>query len=312
MLTRQNLFATGSVLTLSRGEWDRMANFRPADLGIEETEEVRAAFTWGHMRLIPESYIKPVRKQKAAAKNAQEARAVYFPLIHGARFLPATERDDLIAELVRIKKKREQAVEELIAGYEQAKREQYPVLVGALKKAALNPVAAQAAIDRIPGMYPTPEQVRAKFHMSWRLFSLASPIDGLTQDMQEEANSVREALTGMLARLREEIEKRSQEIVDLVVKGGKITEKTYKSTRRLCDKIDAVTRTLRDPALISASRALRQAVDAASDTEDDADRDRELRQGFKAVTRELSVSVEKSVELVEEELTAIGKRKLAL
>lgn len=313
-LTWSDLFTAGSMFNLHTGAWDRMATIKPTDLGVPDTDEVRQALTRLSMRLLPDEYIKPLRNIINGAKMKLESKTAYFPLIRGARFVPTSSREELENDLSAMRENLKRTVEDLIENYEKAKREQYPILVKAIQTTAKTPESAQLLIARIPEFYPSSQSLRERFYIRWQVFSLSAPIDGAVgTDIEKEATDVKDALRRMLERLRKDLDKRVGEISDLVMNGGKITKRTYNSTTRLCDRIDSITKTLADPALIRASKALRSTVDAAGGIEDDSKaRDLVLKDGLKEVALELQASVEAGMRAVEERLTGFGRRRLAV
>lgn len=312
-LSWQDLFATGSVFNLTVGRWDRMGRLRPEDIGIEKTDEIRRSFTWGSMKLVPDQSIKPLWRLVAAAKMAVERYTVPFLLIRGARFVPAESKLELEKELEQLAEQLDDAISAFVETYDKAKADQRDVLELGFRDASNgNQAVVERAMGRLPSLYPDEAELRRRFYLRWQSYSLATPQDGTFDgDVLKEATDVRDALKDMLSKLREELSGRAQEIAELVLRGGKITERTYKSTRRLCDKIDRITRTFDDPTLVAASRALRIAVDDAAAFKDDKeDRDRALRGGLGEVTEILKESVEVSLKSVEQRLTGLGRRKL--
>jgi len=303
-----DLFAAGSVFDLDVCQWDRMGSLRATDLGIDNTSEVKRSFTWGHVKLLPDEYIRPVRKLLTKAKSAMDLYTVPFPLIPGARFVPANSKKELENELRELQVQLEEELRKFEAGYDAAVVAHRPTLEAGFREAAKTPQDAESSIARLPSLYPTAQQARAKFSITWQSYSLASPQDGTFDgNVLKEAAQVRNALSSMLSELRKELEQRAQEVTELIARGGKVTEKTYNSVRRLCDRIDRVTQTFGDPVLVRASRALREAVNAAAADSDG--KEGILTAGIKAVTDELRGSVEASADLIAAKLKG-GTRKL--
>jgi hypothetical protein len=306
-----DLFATGSIFDLDIGRWNRMGTLRPEDLGIQNLPEVRKSFTWGSIKLIPDLYIKPLWSTLNKAHSALDRYTVPFKLIPGARFVVSGSKKELEAALARLAEELDEQIEEFISDYEKAKLEQHTVLKTGFVEAAKSGTAVERAMARLPLLYPTTDQLREKFYIRWRSYSLATPQDGTFDgDTLREARDVRDAIKGMLEQLRKELVGRSEEIADLVVRGGRITQKTYNATDRLCSKIDRVCRTFNDPALIAASKALRIAIDDARAYDDNTgERDQVLVNGVKAVKRELRDSLERSIKDVVDGFTP-GRRRL--
>lgn len=306
-----DLFAAGSVFDLDVGRWNRMGTLKPEDLGIQNSPEVRKSFTWGSIKLIPDSYIKPLWKTLNKSHSALERFTVPFKLIPGARFVISDSKKELEAVLEILAKELEEQVEEFVSSYDKAKLEQQKVLKAGFVEAAKSDAAVERAMARLPELYPTTDHLRDKFYIRWRSYSLATPQDGTFDgDTLREARDVRYAIRGMLEQLRKELLTRSEEIVELVMRGGRITKRTYKSTCKLCDKIDRVCTTFSDSALIAASKALRIAVDDAATSDDNTgERDQVLVNGVKTVKKELRDSLEQSIKDVVDGFTP-GRRKL--
>lgn len=285
---------------------------RMSDIGINRTDEVRQSFTGlGSIKLIPVEHIKPCWKVLSKADRLWNQNGVYFPMVPGARYVPNTKIKELVKGFKELKEELAKEVEVLIENYEKAKEEQYPILVEAFRQACKDTKSFDEAIKRIPNLYPSPQRIRDKFYLTWKIYRLDAPLGEGMGEIAEQTSDVKDMLGGMVEKLRKELLDRSDEITQLVVKGGKISKKTYNSTNRLLDKVDGLTDILADPFIMKASKALRRAVEGAGNADSDEARNQTLLSGINEVKTELSESVEEAMAAVEKRLTSYG-RKIAV
>jgi len=226
-LSWADLFSQGSLIDLDVSVWAALARVKPGDLGIEDTEAVKAGITFGHERLIAKGHLDPIRELEGEARRLVESNSIQFKLIPGSSFIPKSRREALEKGLTEIQTRFDSVVEDFIKRYDANRIEQEPVLKKALTDSAKDPAAVDAAMDRLIGLYPAGERLAQLFGMRWKLFSIAAPIDG--SGNSAEAESVKEAVGDMIQKLRDELALRTKDIIELVTSGGKPTLKTFNS-----------------------------------------------------------------------------------
>ena len=308
-LTWADLFKRGSCFDLDIHRWYGLVSMKPEDLGLDgENFEVREALTFGSERLVSKDSLDAIAKLGNLARMTVYAAGIPFPLVAGSRFVPADHREELEGQLLKIKADWDRAVMRFCANYEKHVNEMRPVLREAIRHAAKTPAAAERAIARIEGEVPTVENVRMRFEMTWRSIRIDVPIDGTETAAKEVSHNVQGALGDMVVALRKELSDRLAEINALVEKGGRITEKTYNATLKLCERLKQVN-FLGDSALDAAIEAIKTCIEAARADKDNAAPS--LQKGMEAAKKELAVSVEEAVARAAEKIRggSLGKRK---
>jgi len=305
-LTWADLFANGSLIDLDVSIWDGLIRMRPEDLGIDRSEAVTAALTFGHQRLVPKETLQAIRDHAYKARQAVDGYSIPFRLVPGSRYLPKLNREIVQAELENLNNKFMAAVNQFLAEYEANKATQIVVLREALREAAKDRSAVEPAMARIEREYPTEDQLRERFELSWKTYSIAAPQDGSANG--NEGNVIKEELESMITRLREQLVERVRSIVELATRGGKITTKTYNSTEALCAKLESLN-VFGDEGLASAIAAVRKAIAAASATDAPGT---PLIQGLEQVEKELAKSREDAIAAAANRMAGTAERRFQL
>lgn len=307
-LTWADLFSSGTLIDLTVGCWDALVKIKPSDLNIPNTDEIRAALTWGHERLISKEALQPIKDVAYEARKLVDAYSIPFKLIPGSRFIPKANRVKLNAELEELKERFRDAVNQFVAHYEKHSVEQQKVLRQALLSAAKSAAAADDAMNRIIGHYPGREEVHKKFSLDWHLFSLAAPRDGEAVG-KNEGESIRDQLGEMVDEVRTQLVDKVRSILKLTSQGGKISARTYNSARRLCDKLEALN-VFNDSGLDLAIKSIREALTEASAAGDNARR--ALSNGLGGVEEELEKSRDDAIKAAADRLVGASKRRMEL
>lgn len=305
-LTWADLFCNGSLIDLDVSVWDGLVRMKPEDLGIEKSEAVNAALTFGHQRLVPKETLQAIRDHAYKARQVVDNYSIPFKLVPGSRYLPKPNRETVQEELTKLNNEFNSAVNRFLAEYADNKTRQIEVLRKALQQAARDQSAVEPAMARILCEYPTEELLRTRFGLSWKSYSIAAPQDGSSDGT--EGNAIKAEIENMIDRLREQLTEKVKSIMELVNKGGKITEKTYKSALALCDKVAALN-VFGDTGLTDAIAAVRSAISAARGTDAPG---QPLAAGLGQVEAELTKSREDAIASAASRIAGTAERRFSL
>jgi len=310
VVTFADLFSQGTLVDLTVGVWAGLLRVRPEDLGIERTAAVAKALTFGHERLVAKNFLDPIRRQETEARQAVTAFSIAFPLISGSRYVPKARRERLDARLQEIKAQFDAEVEKFVEDYDSHKTEMHSTIRKALNDAARNPAAVDRAMGRIDAAYPTAAKVREMMYMTWNFFSISAPKDG---SVGVGENTVHDCIADMVGKLREEIDDKLEDVLKLVARGGKLTQKTYNSAKAVCDRLESLN-IFGDQGLATAINRMRNVINQASgygtDQKDAAGA--VLASGLEPIRAELQKSSEDAVKAAAEHMAGKSLRKFAL
>jgi len=199
------------------------------------------------------------------------------------------------------------AVNKFLEEYAKNSRKQQEVLFKALMDASGDETVAERALTRLRGLYPTQQDLREKFDLFWRTYSIASPQDGTSDGT--EGNVIKEEIEAMIDKLRERLTEKVKSIMALAERGGKITAKTYNSASKICDRIMSLNM-FGDAGLTAAIAAVRQAVSNAANLDNGAAES--LKNGLAHVEEELIKSREEAIAKAAERLAGRAERRMEL
>ena len=303
-LTWADLFANGSLIDLDVRMWDGLLRLKPSDLGIDASNEsVQQALTFGHERLVAKSALEAIRESAYQARKAVENNTIGFDLIPGSRFIPKGNRDGLQYELDELAQEFRAGVNKFLQDYGQHRSQQQQVIREALMVATGDAAVVERAVSRIISEYPSEGDLSEKFSIGWHFFSIASPQDGTRGN---EGSALRKSIEEMIDSLRSKLVERVQGILELVNRGGKITQKTFNSASALCERLQKLN-VFGDPGLSIVIGQVRNALEAAANSETAAE---SLKDGLGSVEDELARSREQAIEAVAHRLAGQGERRL--
>jgi len=309
-VTFADLFSQGSLCDLDVSTWAGLARVKPTDLGIPKTAAVAKALTFGHERLVAKSMLDPIRRHETDARKLLDENSIPFPLVQGSRYIPKARRTEIEAKLEELRGKFNAAVETFAAGYEAHRTEMRGTLRKAITDAAKDAAGIDGTMARLEGLYPSQEGVKNLFSMSWRFFSIAPPQDGTLAD--GETNAVEEAIEDMIKRLREEVAEKMTDMLALVARGGKLTQKTYNSAKAVCDRLESLN-IFGDAGLAEAINKLRAVVNqAAAHGSDRTSAGNVLAEGLAPIKEALAKSADEAVKAAAERITGKGLRRMGL
>lgn len=300
------LFANGSIVDLHISMWRARLGIKPSDLGIDDTNAVQKVLSLGCHRLAPSKAFEDINEPAKAAARAIEHYSMNFGLIRGARYVPDTNLPKLLAQLRKLKLQYQEAVNAFMDNYEKMKAEQMPLIRDALRDAAHDKAAADAAFHRIQAEYPEAHEVRAKFGLSWNVYAIqGAKSRAALAAATEEAESVKSIVSSMVSELRSEMNQKLESILKITAKGGKLSSKSIESALTMLDRVESLN-VLGDQVLSQQISSLRSAfltMDKGQVTED-------FVMGLNDVQTALEQSVEQAIAEAEANLTGVGKRKL--
>lgn len=307
-LTWNDLFKAGSVVDLDMQIWTARVKIRAEDLGLEDSVDVRKALSLGQHRLAPPEEFEEIFKHARAADRSVKSFSLNFPFIRGARYVPEKNMGPLLKELKTDKEFFNTAVDAFIGKYDTIRSEMLPVIEKALKDAAKNPLAAERAFVRIQGEYPSSEEVRSKFRLSWSMYAVQGASTASVKDaVKEEGNNVKSIVEDMIVQLRQEAVEKVKQILRLTDKGGKLRKDTLESAMAMVDRLEALN-VMGDGVLAQQISALRSSLTSVGEEVPG----KEFSKGLKDIEQELTSSVEEAVKEAEKNLCGLGRRKLAV
>ena len=205
-ITWNDLFTQGTLIDYSTHIWRARIRLTAEDLGIDMTDDVQKAFSFGCHRLAPASAFEAINSAVNGYVNDIMEHSLNFPLLQGVRYVPDSEVKPLQKKLDMRLREFNIAVEEFLAQYDSMMQEMLPVLEQALKEAAKTPEAAFNALSRVTREYPSSEKVAAKFGLEWSFFTIAIPSSKEAADTAKSSiPQVQKVITSMVEQLRNEL-----------------------------------------------------------------------------------------------------------
>jgi hypothetical protein len=301
-----DLFQSGSVVDLNVGYWRARVKITPEDLGIPNTDNVRAALNLGSHRLAPAEAFDGLHWAAGLATTAINKYTIPFALIRGARFVPNASLALLRGELEAARAAFGKAADAFVEKYDDTRTSMEPVLREALQAAAHSPEAAEVALMRLRSKYPTAQDVRRSFKLRWDVYVLASPT---AKEAREEARAateqVRSVVREMVESLRNEVRDKVANLVRIVSKGGRLGDASIAAANRVIERVREMNRTVGDPGLRESLTVLAKLLNA-SRAEGDA---LALFQGLQAVEATLIADVDTAAAAAEAALMRVASKR---
>lgn len=240
-ITWKDLFTTGSLVSLQISQWTGITKLKPADLGLENTEEIKTALSsLGYERLVRKETIDPIRKTEMDSRRIVASLSIPFPLISGAFFIPQENREELEKKLAEQQENFYEMVTEFCENYDENLEEIKPILYQAILQITKKEKIAAKAINRISNKAPSIMEIADKFLFDWNLFSIDVPRD---EKVGEEADLVLDMVKQMSASLRQEVMDKVKNLIEITKKQTKrgyrkkISERSSQSAKDLIEKI---------------------------------------------------------------------------
>lgn len=305
-----DLFMAGTLIEATRHCWRARIQLKAEDLGIEKTEEVKKALSFGCHRLVPKKAFDEIEAITRRFDANIAEHSLKFPLLQDIRFVPDAQVPELQRKLNMRVREYEIAVEEFLIDYDKNQAEMLEIIKVALKDAAKTEEAAANALLRIEREYPTRAEVSEKFGLEWTFFSLTLPTSKTAaQQAKATMPQVAKAVTSMVEGLRKELADKVASLLDVAknVRSGKSLSKTgfaepsKEAAKAVLDKVSRLN-FFGDAVLTEQIGILRGLLD-------NSDMDTLVKElGSVKVT--LQADIEAAAAEAERKLTGLGNRKI--
>jgi hypothetical protein len=314
MVTWNDLFTQGTLIDYSVHLWRARIQLKPEDLGIDMTDDIQKAFSFGCHRLAPASAFEEINAAVGGWERDIKEHSLAFPILDGVRYVPDDQVKVLQQKLDMRLREFNIAVEYFIAQYENMMTDMLPIIEQALLSAAKTPEAAAAAISRVTQEYPSREKVAQKFGLEWNFFTIAIPASKEAAVTAKSAiPQVQKVINSMVEQLRNELSDKVASLLDLAKKakdGKSRTKEGFGSTSRnsalaVLDKVDRLN-VLGDTVLREQTQVLRSLLDSS-----EMDMNTVISDLAK-VKGNLESDIATATAAAEKKLTGLGNRKIAL
>jgi hypothetical protein len=306
-LSWNDLFLKGSVVDLNTGHWSARLSSKPSDLGLVDSEAVSKALSLGAYRLAPAEAFKSINEVIAKAKRAVEFHSLTFGFIRGARYVPSDNLSKLLDVLRELKVEFDGAVDSFISQYEETKASMMPLIERALQEACKTPEAAANALLRVRTEYPTSDEVRGKFNLTWKVYAIqGAKAQGVTAAMAAEGETVKGVIGEMVSQLRAEVTERLSAVLAVLQRGGTLNVVSIRAAHELLERVELVN-VMGDAVLSEQVARMRKALAGVGKGKDVSE---STVKGLVDIKRELEESVADAIASAERALTSVGRRKL--
>jgi len=291
--------------------WRARIQLTASDLGIEQTDDVVQALSFGCHRLAPAKSFEQINICVRLWQKAIEEHSLNFPLLNGVRYVPDNQVAQLQAKLERQEREFSACVREFIEEYGDIQDEMIPVLKSALHSACKNEEAADVAIERVVNEYPSSQRIASKFGLEWNFFTISLPT---SQDAVKTAKSavpqVQKVIESMVTELRTELAEKVEILLKLSAKAkagqsrakNGFGQKSVESALAVLDKVERLN-ILNDPAITQQTNILRSLLDSEADAF-------QISQELDSVKTSLKKDITDAAQDAEKRLTGMGNRKL--
>lgn len=314
MVTWNDLFTQGTLIDYSVHLWRARIQLKPEDLGIDMTDDIQKAFSFGCHRLAPSSAFEEINAAVGGWERDIKEHSLAFPILEGVRYVPDDQVKVLQQKLDMHRREFDIAVEAFIAQYENMMQEMLPIIEQALLAAAKTPEAAAAAISRVTQEYPSREKVAQKFGLEWNFFTIAIPASKEAAVTARSAiPQVQKVISSMVEQLRNELSDKVVGLLDLAkkAKDGKSRTKegfglaSRNSALAVLDKVDRLN-VLGDSVLREQTQLLRSLLDSSETDMGNVVND------LAKIKGNLVADIASATAAAEKKLTGLGNRKIAL
>ncbi len=301
-----NLFFSGSIVDLDINIWSARLSVRPADLGIEDTPDVREALGLGIVRLAPHKAFERLQQIRRAALKDVENSSFNFPFIRGARYVPEAKVESLLAKLDQRKAEFFAAISDFADRYNTIRAEMLPVIRKALLDASCDNI--DASMTRIEAEYP--KDIVSCFFIGWKIYGIsgtksATAAEAIAQETEQVKGVVREIVT----QLRTEFTEKVSGVAKIIARGAKVPTSSIASCREVLARVKEMNvfgdvELNRQVIAFERVLALAEVRSDSFNTTSTTDLDR--------IQDVLTKSLDDAVAAAEKNLTGVGNRRLSL
>lgn len=311
MVTWNDLFTQGTLVDYSVHLWRARFQLKPEDFGIESTEEVKKAISFGCHRLAPAESFDEINTTVRKWVKSIEEHSFAFPMLQGVRYVPDTEVAALKAEIEAHQGEFQGQVDAFLASYDTMVSEHLPLIEQALVEAAKTPEAAALAYNRVRAGYPTRDQIAAKFGLEWNFFTISIPQSKEAANAAKEAvPQVQKVVQSIVEQLRGELSEKVANLITLAEKAkagtskvkDDIGQRSRESANTVLDKVERMN-IFGDRTLSQQIRALRGIVNSDIDLDT-------VVQDLSGIKANLEADIDAAAKAAEKKLTGLGNRRL--
>lgn len=209
----EELFRRGTLMHLHVRRWIGVKKMRKHDLLMDHVDE--EALYLGHKKLLPKKAMEKIISIEGRARAMFSSRSVEFPL-PGIRFVAFNALSEVLSDLREIREEFNREVDVLMLEYPALKAQQLALLDAEAEKIAKEDLKKvnegdgqlrderQETLDKWlaeqkaahQSFYPTAEELRASFGISWRMFTISalSGVEELSQLSLDEINAAKAQL----------------------------------------------------------------------------------------------------------------------
>lgn len=307
-----DLFAKGTLIKFVEHMWRARLQLTARDLGIEESEEVQKALSFGTQRLAPKEEFEALNRISSAWKSDIEYHSLAFVGYDGFRFVPDDQVKILTGKIENHKKAFEKEVRAFIGRYEKMKEKHLPILEQALKDACRTPEAAFAAFSRVESEYPSAGEIASKFGLEWSFLNLNMPTSPEAAKAAKNATpEIKKIVESMIGQLRRDLKEKVEGLISVA---GRIdtnkkegfNERSINAALAVLDRVESLN-VLEDVELNQQVRRLRNALESGQNGSLQL---KEVVDNLVDARKALEVDQAKAVEIAEKKLMGMGDRKI--
>lgn len=173
------LYKDGILIAISVRFWTAMKTLSPNDFGLRPMNLP----CFGKKELLPRRIIHKFRAIESKARFSIENSSLNFP-IGNTRFIPIKRFKKVVQTLKKYKKEYKTLVEELIANYNDLRKEVYPLhkniatTIYTEYKPSIQ-LSKDVFIDeyfsQLNTLYPDKKTLREKFSLTWTVYEISFP-----------------------------------------------------------------------------------------------------------------------------------------
>lgn len=311
-----DLFAQGTLVDtdISQCRFNRKLN--PEDVGMSTTvgldnnEQNKSKLDFSLIKS-NEPELGDIASSINKVKKLVDANSLSFPLVEGARYIPKTRVATVLATLKEIKDEFNESVSKLADKYTTIRDKNINRLRGEIAEYTKGKdeslTLTETALQKLLASFPTADDIRHKFNITWKAFSIAAPVDQQTAEaVEEETQSVKDVVKEMVRNLRQDLIDRVNAVLSLASKNADFETlhgKTREAVEDTCKRIKELN-ILGDSELNTAIGRLETIIQS--------DNSKEVLANLTDLKVSLEGSLEGAVKTVTDKLTSVGKRNLDL
>jgi len=219
----ESVFRDGTLINLYCSYWKGQFGLRPIDLGLE-ADRIPKFFSLGRKRLYPKSESDKFAKLESEVRSHIYNNSLVFP-VNGLYFIPTTLvptatafldgkiiefnhlRDDFIGGYDNIR-------EEMLKQYEEAARTAYENMANNGNGDERPSEFKEKLLTHVRQLYPSVSTLRAKYNLSYQLFTISAPNIELNETNVEDLLDTVEERRRLTEQYQHRMDEQIREFVD--------------------------------------------------------------------------------------------------